>query len=250
MMRSGSANDQHGFEVRLGWGIDGLQALSDERAVVVIVDVLSFSTSVDVAVGRGAAVLPFGGGSGEVGEYAEKHDAVAAGPRTKGGSGWSLSPASLLSIDSGTRLVLPSPNGSLLSATAATVGTTLTACLRNAPAVGAALEDFPPLIAVIAAGERWGHGHGRLRPAVEDLIGAGAVITALGSLFCSPEARAARAAFEAAEPALDEWMRTCSSGRELVDSGFAADVEIAAQYGSSSTVPVLEDGAFVDQQGA
>ena len=238
-----SVFQQHGFDVRFAWGLDGLRVLRDARTFVVV-DVLSFSTAVDVAVGRGATVLPFGGRPDGVNGYAKRHDAVAAGSR--GSSDWSLSPASLLSIPKGTRLVLPSPNGSTLSAEVATTGTVLTACLRNAPAVGSALGDMQPPITVIAAGERWGHRGGRLRPALEDLIGAGAIIGAVGSSSLSPEARAAQAVFHASESALDEWIRDCSSGRELIEAGFGSDVELASEYGSSSAIPVLERGAYVD----
>jgi 2-phosphosulfolactate phosphatase len=36
----------------------------------------------------------------------------------------------------------------------------------------------------------------------------------------------------------------CSSGRELIEQGFAEDVAIAAELDSSTAVPVLRDGAF------
>ena len=41
------------------WGLAGAKALNDKVAVTIIVDVLSFSTCVDVATSRGASVFPF-----------------------------------------------------------------------------------------------------------------------------------------------------------------------------------------------
>jgi 2-phosphosulfolactate phosphatase len=49
------------FEVRCEWGLPGLNCLAPDSGVLVIVDVLSFSTWVDIALGRWAIVYPFTG---------------------------------------------------------------------------------------------------------------------------------------------------------------------------------------------
>jgi 2-phosphosulfolactate phosphatase len=100
-------------------------------------------------------------------------------------------------------------------------------------------------VAVIACGERWTDGS--LRPAWEDLVGAGAVIAQLPGPR-SPEAEAAVAAFRGAEANLQTRLRECSSGRELIERGFAGDVDLAAAYGVSECVPVMQAGAFVARQ--
>jgi 2-phosphosulfolactate phosphatase len=103
------------------------------------------------------------------------------------------------------------------------------------------------MVAVIAAGERWreiGDQSGSLRPAVEDLVGAGAILTALQPTRSSPEAIAAMAAFRAAAPDLGRFLAGCASGRELRERGFGQDVELAAQLDVSANVPLLRSGAF------
>ena len=69
---------------------------------------------------------------------------------------------------------------------------TFTGCLRNYQAVAAAAQKLGPKIAVIPTGEIWADG--RLRPALEDWLGAGAIISQLSGKV-SPEARAALAVF-------------------------------------------------------
>jgi 2-phosphosulfolactate phosphatase len=117
--------------------------------------------------------------------------------------------------------------------------------VRNAGAVAAWLRDRPAsTVAVVAAGERWPDG--QLRPAIEDLWGSGAVLSALGETGASPEAGAAMAAFGAVAGRLGDALHVCASGRELVEDGFAADVDLAAAYDVSEVVPVLYGDAFVD----
>lgn len=102
-------------------------------------------------------------------------------------------------------------------------------------------------MAVIPAGERWPDGS--LRPALEDLLGAGPVLQALDAPreTCSPEAAFARAAYAAMTPEnVAGAVRSCGSGQELITGGFTDDVEIAIEADSSRVVPVLSDGCFRD----
>jgi 2-phosphosulfolactate phosphatase len=211
---------------------------------VVIVDVLSFSTAVEVATARGAEVHPVDLDDEAAQEAADVLGAVLAARRVipAGGAGpaYSLSPASLMEIPPGTRLVLPSPNGAALSLRTGDAPT-IAGCLRNASAVARAAAAFGPRISVIAAGERWPDGS--LRVALEDWLGAGAIIAHLAGER-SPEAEAAADAFRAAAPHLAKRLEQTASSRELIERGFAEDVQIAAEHDVSVVVPVLRDGAY------
>jgi 2-phosphosulfolactate phosphatase len=228
--------------VRFEWGRRGLEAVGPGSDIIIVVDVLSFSTCVDVATARGAAVLPYRWRDDLASAYAAENGALLAGDRRSAAGSYSLSPASLERIPAGTRLVLSSPNGSALSLRAATYGMTLAACLRNGAAVAAAARRLGGTVAVIACGERWPDNS--LRPAWEDLIGTGLVIAGLAGP-CSPEASATRAAFRQAEAEVPRLLRECASGRELIGRGFAADVELAAAVDVSARVPRLVGKAFV-----
>jgi 2-phosphosulfolactate phosphatase len=246
---------QPGYAYRFEWGPYGLRALAPVADVLVVVDVLSFTTCVEVAVSRGAVVLPYRFDDDGQAAYAAAHGAMLAGRRGEVGA-LSLSPASLQSLSAGSRVVLPSPNGSALAFAAAEAGAkvVLAGCLRNASAVADAARSLAGpggVVAVLAAGERWRGDTGPMRPAVEDLLGAGAILAALdpaASLSvpcCSPEAGAARASFVAARPRLAEVLAGCQSGRELIERGYPQDVVLAAQLDISRTVPVLRGNAFV-----
>lgn len=234
-------------QIDFAWGRAGLAALLDQCDVFVILDVLCFTTSVDVAVARGAEVLPFPLEKYGADEAARRGEAVLAKPRAEAAGGPSLSPASLQNLAAGTRLLLPSPNGSALSAM---VGEkrAFAASLRNATAVAAAVqqadqETASRHIAVIAAGEHWPGG--ALRPAIEDLLGAGAVIARLKGAL-SAEARAAAAAYRELKDEIAPMLRECLSGQELIAAGFPDDVELAAQEDVSAAVPALREGRYVD----
>jgi 2-phosphosulfolactate phosphatase len=234
---------QEGYDLRLEWGEPGIRRLSSVSAVAIVVDVLSFSTAVSIAVERGATVFPYQYRDATAVEYARTVSAALA--NSDRGSGYSLSPASLLRIPPGTRLVLPSPNGSSLSLLSkATL--TLTGCLRNAAAVAKVARQFGQTISVIPAGERWPDGG--LRAAVEDYLGAGAILSHLRGAK-SPEALAAESAFrDVLSRGIRATLQECMSGRELIERGFAEDVELAAELDVCDVVPVLREQAFVSNE--
>lgn len=275
---------QISYDVRFEWGPAGAAALAPSSSCLAVVDVLSFSTSVTVAVEAGTRVYPCAwpaepaAESGAkraaepAAEFARSHRAeLAVGRRAVSAARpWSLSPAALRRAPFVPRLVLPSPNGSAICAAAAEgagvgagvglgagagaglgVGavTVIAGCLRNAAAVGRFLRGSPGPVTVIAAGERWPDGS--LRPALEDLLGAGAILAALrdrGAGTFSPEAEAARACFEATADVAAA-VSGCASGRELIEGGFGEDVAIAAETDACLVVPVLADGAFTTATG-
>ncbi|MEQ8992988.1 MAG: 2-phosphosulfolactate phosphatase [Pseudomonadales bacterium] len=154
---------------------------------------------------------------------------------------FSLSPGSLMHAVPGDRVVLPSPNGSAISHEAVGFGDVVAGCLRNARAVAKFIASRGYPVAIVVAGERWSDGS--LRPAIEDVLGAGAIVSMLDST-CSPEARGAAAAFENMRGNLLGALRGSSSGRELVGRGFDSDVTIAAELDATETVPLLADGYF------
>lgn len=232
--------DQQEFDVKLEWGIRGVETLLPVSDVVVIVDVLSFSTCVDIAIGNGAMVYPYRWKDESAVAYALSLGAELADVKRKYTGGYSLSPRSMTSLRAGMKLVLPSPNGATL--TLATGSTpTLCGCLRNARAVAEFAMQLGSRITVIAAGERWPDDS--MRPAFEDVLGAGAIISHLRGTL-SPESKVALSAFDVLQANLAEEIRNCISGRELIERGFEEDLHLACDLNVSGNVPVLRDRAY------
>ena len=237
--------EQAGFRARLEWGLAGVRILAPVVDLVVVVDVLSFSTAVSIAIEQGARVVPYPeDGSGEISAaaHARAIGATLASPN-RSAPGPTLSPTSLTRLRAGDVLVLPSPNGSSCSVEAAAAGVMVVAgCLRNASAVGRLVEAHGGNAAIVPAGERWPDGS--LRPCLEDLLGAGAILAGLEPQGLSPEARAAVGAFRSARSRLGRALAESASGRELIERRFTADVALAAELDATDRVPVLADGAF------
>lgn len=237
-----SALSQEPWSCRCEWGAPALTALHPAD-VIVVVDVLSFTTCVDVAVSRGAAILPYPWADPSAEAFAREHGAELAGRRRV--ARYSLSAQSFLDAPAGLRCVLPSPNGAGVTlAAGATPSVVFAAALRNARAVADAAQRAGTTFNVIPSGERWMDGS--MRPSLEDWLGAGAVLRWLpGSR--SPEAQAAVALFERYRGTLLDTLQQCSSGRELMERGQLKDLELAADLDASSTVPRFDGTAFVAQ---
>ena len=231
---------QSEFDLRFEWGPRGVEALAPISDAVVIVDVLSFSTAVVVAVAKGATVFPYRWNDHTATKIAETLDALLAAPRGEGR--YSLSPGSLMALPEGSRIVLPSPNGATLSLATGTTPT-FAGCLRNARALATVAGSCGPRISVIACGEQWPNGD--FRPALEDHVGAGAILGHLDGT-ASPEAAAAVSVYEATRSHMPKMLRACTSGKELIDWGFEDDIGVAAKLNADDVAPRLHEGAYSD----
>ena len=230
--------DQSAYHIRCEWGEQGVLRLAPTSDAIIIVDILSFSTAVDIATSQGAIVYPYRWKDATVEDFAKSVGAQLTDKKNE--HSYRLSPASLLGLPPRTRLVLPSPNGSHLSLLTGSTPT-IAGCLRNCRAVAESAMKKGKHIAVIPAGERWENG--QLRPCLEDMAGAGAIISYLrGSL--SPEAEMAVAVFENIRARLMQAILVCVSGREKAARGEQRDVALATELNASACVPILKDGAY------
>ena len=125
------------------------------------------------------------------------------------------------------------------------------AALVNASAVGrcvaSILKSNPSLsVTLITCGERWPtpNEDGDLRFAIEDYLGAGAVLSHI-PLDKSPEARLAEQTFVASKNDLLSILRTCGSGLERLAHGPVGDIEHCAKLDLyPDCVPILRDNHF------
>jgi 2-phosphosulfolactate phosphatase len=100
-------------------------------------------------------------------------------------------------------------------------------------------------VAVVARGEP--RAGGATRFALEDLLGAGAIIDALAGVgidYCSPEAAAAAAAFTGLRNATGHLVGASTSGRAAVVDGDRSAVDRAIAVNSSDEVVVLREFSF------
>ena len=101
--------------VHVGFDLPDLRAGVARGDVLVLVDVLSFSTAVAAATARGMILLP--AGSRRRAEYLglEKDAQVSVSRKDTAPGRYSLSPLDYAEAPSGVRLVLRSPNGARLA---------------------------------------------------------------------------------------------------------------------------------------
>ncbi|MEZ4235577.1 MAG: 2-phosphosulfolactate phosphatase [Myxococcota bacterium] len=121
-------------------------------------------------------------------------------------------------------------------------GSTLAGCLRNAAAVAGAAMQIGHRITIVAAGERWPSGE--TRPALEDWIGAGAVVARMAAER-TPEASAAQAGFKEIRFRLLASLLACRSGQELAERGYPEDVRWAAELDANRRAPLLVEQTFL-----
>jgi 2-phosphosulfolactate phosphatase len=224
---------------RCEWGPVAVTALA-RADVTIVVDVFSFTTCVDVAASRGAVILPYPWNDPSALEFAAAQQAELAGRRGK--ARYSLAPESYLDAPPGLRCVLPSPNGAQVTLHAAkALPVVFAGCLRNARAVAAAAARAGSSFNVVPAGERWNDG--TLRPALEDWLGAGAILRHLPGTH-SPESEAAVTVFERYREALIDVLARCASGREMEGRAHGKDKVIAGHLDVSDCAPRFDGQAY------
>jgi 2-phosphosulfolactate phosphatase len=246
--------EQKNHTVRLEWGRAGARRAAVRGDILVVVDVLSFSSLVVTAVAQGAIIYPCATQSDAENLATQIGAKVAVHRRDVPSKGqFSLSPPTFLGVSQGTKVTVASPNGATCSRFAESVPCLVAGALLNAAAVAAAVSSIIQSssrgLTVLACGERWGtpNEDGDLRVAVEDFLGAGAIIAHLPQeLSRSPEARVAESGFAAVCNDLDSVLHECGSGIELIDKGYEGDVSHAARLNVYTKVPKLEKGAFVN----
>lgn len=208
---------QANYQVRLDWGMPGLERLAPAH-VVVVVQTLGLSA-------RAIGAAEQGGANEAVAADTDAADRVA-----------------LAAAERGAHVVVGG--------------------IRNAAAVAAHVLAVQhdradrTSIAVVAVGQpavvtggstTAGENDSDLRFAVEDLLGAGAVIAALGDLgidHASPDAAVAAEGFRALRGAVRHLLTASGTGRLLADAGERDTVLAAAERDAASVVPVLRAGVY------
>jgi 2-phosphosulfolactate phosphatase len=243
------------FDLKVEWGIRGAREAAERKEIMIIVDVLSFSSTVATALQFGAEIYPFPPPINEkTRKYAERLGAelsVGRAESIKTGKR-SLSPVSFSPEDSGRAFVLCSLNGAACVEAGKLSPALFAGSLRNAKAVaGAAMklkEETGSTVTIIPCGERWEQPRAKeseLRPGIEDYLGAGVILSYMqGNL--SPEAFVCRQAFLLSQQELPFLIENCGSGKELIERGFSQDVHHCSQLNVTTVVPILSQNKFID----
>ncbi|MFD1735464.1 2-phosphosulfolactate phosphatase [Bacillus salitolerans] len=245
--------DQTPYSCRVEWGRRGAREAAERGDIVIIVDVLSFSSTVISALEMGAVIFPYPPHlDGE--EYANivKAEYILGRAEASKRGKATLSPVSFSHEHANKKFVLSSMNGSFCTWIAKKTQAVLVGGILNAEAVASVANQISKQrkasITIIPCGEQWNETReyeDTLRPAVEDYLGAGAILSYLGG-DKSPEAKICMAGFLSVREKIEDVIWECGSGRELRERGFDADVKHCIRLNTYKTVPMLQDGYFVD----
>jgi 2-phosphosulfolactate phosphatase len=224
--------------LKLDWGWRGCAAAAARGEIVVIVDVLRFSTVCAAACARGISIIP-AAMDADLEPLAQRHNAqISAKDFAR------LSPDSYSKLESGARIVVKSPNGATCSALSSNAPHVILGALANASAVarhlGGLMSRTKRTTTIIACGERWEDENpdGQLRFAIEDYLGAGAILANL-ALGKSAEAIVCERSFLAVKDRLTDLLLDCASGLELAARGLTRDVQRAASLDLFDVAPEL-----------
>jgi len=235
---------------RLEWGRRGCLKAVERRDIPVIVDVLSFSSLVATAVNHGGLIYPCRESDNPEALADQIEGSVTVRRKEVPAKGrYSLSPLTYFDIETGTRVVVVSPNGATCSRLGFEAPLLLVGCLLNARSTARAVSsimmgtDFD--VSIVACGERekTNRGEGAIRWAVEDYLGAGAILSDI-PFAKSADACVCENAFRASKKKLDTILRDCPSGCELAEAGFEEDIVYCSRLDYLEIVPGLTGDHF------
>lgn len=223
-------------------------------AHVAVVDVLRASTTIATALANGAAgVIPVAApeDAPALGQRLGRDRVLFCGERNSvqiQGFDLDNSPASFTpETVAGKTLILTTTNGTRALRAAGNAASVRTAALINRTAVAEALAQEQGDVVVLCAGDANGF-------ALEDALGAGALVDALLSRIDGAELRdAARAAallYRAVAARLAEAVASADHAQDLAAKGFAHDVTRSAALDALTVVPALRDGILVAEAAA
>lgn len=243
---------QSSYECKVEWGRRGAREAAERGDIVIIVDVLSFSSTVVSALKYEALIYPYPPHlDGK--EYASSLGAeyiLGRAESSKIGKP-TLSPVTFNPEHANKKYVLSSMNGSFCTWIASKIPALLIGCLLNAASVAHAANQLKSEtkanITVVPCGEQWEsvrENEDSLRPSMEDYLGAGAILANLqGSQ--SPEAIICAGAFKSVKQRVDTLMWESGSGRELRNRGYGDDVKHCTRLNVYETVPILHSNHFI-----
>lgn len=200
------------FDIHCSWGFKLVEDVMIQYDVCIIVDVLSFSTSLDLLINA-------------------KENLQNEPP--------SVDFVHHLTLQN---LVIPSPVG-LPFQINLPQKPVLAGCLRNARAVARTAMQLGDKVLVIPVGDKLSEEE--FKTCSEDFIAAGAIISYMkGSR--SAESNAALDIYNSSKGNIEEMVKLSSSARKMILQGFLAEVEQACQYNKSKNAPLLEEGGLMN----
>ena len=215
--------------VKIDWGIEGLKYALRDNDIVIIVDVMRFSSAAVTAAAEGFTIYPVPNND-KGRELAEGIGAELAGKAPE--ARFSLSPLSYIENrqHSNKKVVLASPNGATCAAQIKEYDTGYIGCFLNAEAVARRAEREAS-----ASGRDF---------APEDYLGAGAIISFM-SLPKSTDAVLCESAFNAVRDNLRGLLLESYSGRWLLQNDAQKDLEHLLRINYYDIVPEINNGKIV-----
>jgi 2-phosphosulfolactate phosphatase len=200
------------FDIHCCWGFKLDAEVIFSYDVCIIVDVLSFSTSLDLLL------------------HAKQNTENI------------LASTNLIRKFSPKKLKITSPVG-LPQQLKLHKKPVLVGCLRNARAVARIARQLGNTVLVIPMGDKLSEEE--FKTCSEDFIAAGAIISYMKGVR-SPESKAALDIYNTSKGDIEEMVKLSSSARHMTLKGFSTEVDQACQFNKSKHVPLLEKGTLID----